>query len=164
MTQATALFDRTLQAMNLLLKNVREELSADSRDQAYAALRASLHALRAHLPPTNVAQLANQMTTLLRGVFLEGWRPGKEAPDGRTLAAFLDEVGRELPPNFPFTTECSVRAVFKVLRTTMDDGELRQAIACLPRPIKELWAAPRRGGRQARIHDPRLSRLSGPGW
>lgn len=140
MRHASAVFERSLQAMNLLLKQVREELGADSRDQAYAALRASLHAFRTYLPPANVLQLANQMSILLRGLFLEGWRLG-DAPEGRSLAAFYDQIGRELPANFPCTTETAVRAVTGALQRIMDLGELEQAISCLPRPIRDLWSS-----------------------
>ena len=42
-------FDKTLQTTHIWLKRLMEELHTDDRQQAYLALRAVLHALRACL-------------------------------------------------------------------------------------------------------------------
>ena len=138
MTTGLAVFDHTVQETNLLLKAIEEELGADTRHQAYSAARGVLHALRDQLPTDSVAQLSAQMPMLLRGLFLEGWKPNASPPPCSD-DAFLDRVAGELPQGFPFTTESTIRAVFRVLWQRMDPGEVDQAIERLPKRIRAFW-------------------------
>ncbi|MCU1311404.1 MAG: hypothetical protein JWO20_2529 [Candidatus Angelobacter sp.] len=69
-------FETTIQKTNSLLKDIDEELGwGDRRKQAYAGLRAVLHALRDRLPVTEAANFAAQLPMLVRGFYFEGWKP-----------------------------------------------------------------------------------------
>jgi len=67
-TGVTAL-DHTIQETNVWLKAIEEELDLDSRQQAYNALRAVLHALRDRVPPEVAIKLGAQLPSLLRGIY-----------------------------------------------------------------------------------------------
>ena len=138
MSTGLPVFDRTLQEINLWLKDVEAKLGV-SRHQAYAALRAALHALRDRLPHETTLHFAAQLPILLRGVFIEGWTLAERPTKPRTVASFLADVGDGLPPGFPYDAERVAREVFEVIRDQMDLGEVDKVRDHLPRPIRELW-------------------------
>lgn len=74
MSVGLAVFDTTIQDTNLWLKAVSTRLADCERQDAYAALRAVLHALRDRLPAQSAVNFAAQLPLLLRGVYFEGWR------------------------------------------------------------------------------------------
>ena len=63
--------DHTIQETNVWLKAIEEELELDSRQQAYSALRAVLHALRDRVPPEVAIKLGAQLPILVRGIYYE---------------------------------------------------------------------------------------------
>jgi uncharacterized protein (DUF2267 family) len=69
MTTATRLdvFDATVHKTNEWLNDVMDALSSRDQHQAYAAMRATLHALRDRLTVEEVAQLGAQLPMLIRG-------------------------------------------------------------------------------------------------
>jgi uncharacterized protein (DUF2267 family) len=138
MTTGLPVFDRTVQETNLWLEDLEDKLGA-SRHQAYAGLRATLHALRDRLPPETALHFAAQLPMLLRGVFTEGWSLAARAKVERSAEAFVLDVGDELAPDFPFDPETIVRAAFQDIRAHMDLGEVDKVIGCLPRGVRELW-------------------------
>jgi uncharacterized protein (DUF2267 family) len=62
-------FDRTVQKTNSWLKNLMDELDWQDRQEAYAALRVTLQALRDRLTVEEVAQLGAQLPMLIRGFY-----------------------------------------------------------------------------------------------
>jgi uncharacterized protein (DUF2267 family) len=138
MTTGLPVFDRTVQETNLWLEDLEDKLGA-SRHQAYAGLRATLHALRDRLPPETALHFAAQLPMLLRGVFTEGWtfapRPDLES----SAEAFVLDVGDEFAPDFPFDPETIVRATFQTIRAHMDLGGVDKIVRCLSPGITELW-------------------------
>ena len=138
MATGLPVFDKTLQETNLWLKDLEVGLNA-SRRQAYAALRATLHALRDRLPPATAMHFAAQLPILLRGVFVEGWDLAERPAKPRTVPSFLADVASGLAPGFPFGPERVAREVFQVIRGQMDLGEVDKIMDHLPRPIRELW-------------------------
>ena len=83
-------FDTTLRRTNSWLKDVRREQGAKDRHEAYRALRATLKALRDMLTTEQSAKLVAQLPLLLRGVYFEGWTPGKERRRVRHAYEFLN--------------------------------------------------------------------------
>ena len=72
-TQVTAL-DHSVQQTNIWLKTLGEELHWEDRHDAYRALRAVLHALRDRLTAEQAVHLGAQLSTIVRGLYYEGWR------------------------------------------------------------------------------------------
>jgi uncharacterized protein (DUF2267 family) len=83
-------FDRTLQATNIWLDDIMQELGWSDRHRAYHALRAVLHALRDRLPVDDAAHFAAQLPMLIRGLFYEGWRPAAVPVNERRRASGAD--------------------------------------------------------------------------
>ncbi|MDQ0466980.1 uncharacterized protein (DUF2267 family) [Caulobacter ginsengisoli] len=139
MNTGLAVFDTTVQQSNLWLKAIEAALPPCSRQEAYDALRAGLHTLRDHLPQDAVLGLSGQLPMLLRGLYLEGWRPGHPAPHTRDAAKFAADLASRLPPGFPRPGEDVARAVFAVAAGQLDAGEIRKLIDYLPAPLRTFW-------------------------
>jgi uncharacterized protein (DUF2267 family) len=134
-----AVFDRTLHETNLWLKELMEECGLDDREDAYAALKATFHALRDRIGPENAVHLGAQLPILLRGVFYEGWHPAKTPTTERHLRDFLNHLSDRLPPRLSGEPELIARAVCNVMWRRIDDGEVAKLIKLLPHELRELW-------------------------
>lgn len=132
-------FSATLHKSELWVGEVMRELGSADAQQAYAALRATLHVLRDRLSVEEAAQLAAQLPMLIRGLYYEGWRPRARAERIRHMDEFeslvRDEAGR------PFSAPmCEViRAVFRVLARHVSAGEIADVIGALPRDLQNQW-------------------------
>lgn len=139
MTTGLAVFDTTLQETNEWLNEVQSRLPPCDRRHAYAATRAVLHVLRDRLPSEAVLSLSAQLPMLVRGFFLEGWRPGEGPTDIRQPDAFAEAVAEQLPPKFPREATGVTHAVFQTLAMRLDVGEVEKIKAHLPAPLRALW-------------------------
>lgn len=139
MSTGLPVFDQTVQLSNAWLKDVEELLFPCSRQDAYAAWRATMHALRDRLQPEEALHLSAQLPLLLRGVFLEGWRLADCPSDERTTEAFVEKVTQQLPANFGSPPEFVARAVFETLVDHIDVGEVRHIIGHLPPALRNFW-------------------------
>lgn len=140
-TTGLAVFDRTLHETNLWLKEVAEALGTDSREDAYAALKAGLHALRDRIGPENAVHLGAQLPILLRGVFYEGWHPAKTPTNERHLGSFLDHLSGRLPARLAEEPELVACAVYNVVWRRIDAGEVAKLLEILPLELRELWVS-----------------------
>ena len=104
--------DRTIHETNHWLRIVMTELKTDNRRHAYAALRASLHALRDRIGPENAVHFGAQLPIFLRGVFYEGWRPSETPIRERRLDDFLAYVEWLLGSNRSVEPAEALRASF----------------------------------------------------
>jgi uncharacterized protein (DUF2267 family) len=136
-----AVFERTLHETNLWLKELMEEMGLDSREDAYAALKATFHALRDRIGPENAVHLGAQLPIFLRGVFYEGWHPAKTPTHERHLGDFLGHLSDRLPTRLAGEPEPVARAVFNVMWRRIDAGEVAKIIEMLPHELRELWAS-----------------------
>ena len=134
-------FGHTIHSTHALLHAIADRLETDGTIPAYHALRAVLHALRDRLPATEAADLAAQLTTLVRGVFYEGYRPGSLA-EKADRDGFLAAVSRESLPGATFSAEAAVQAVGGALAAKVSDGEWQQVLHALPQEIRSLFEAP----------------------
>jgi uncharacterized protein (DUF2267 family) len=136
-TSVTAL-DHTIQETNVWLKAVEQELQLKSRQQAYSALRAVLHALRDRMPPEVAVKLGAQLPILVRGVYYENWHAAATPSRERHAGQFADHVGAELPQQFPANPLAVVRGVFEVLWRMLDPGEFEKVMSHLPAEVRAL--------------------------
>jgi len=139
MTTGLTVFDTTVQQSNEWLRDVEQALQPCDRHQAYTALRAVLHTLRDRLPLAGVLGLSAQLPMLLRGMFLEGWRPAEGVLNVSEPQAFNQVVFDRLPPQFPREASGAVRAVFDVVADRLDPGEVAKLIQYLPTSLHGLW-------------------------
>jgi uncharacterized protein (DUF2267 family) len=136
-TQVESL-ERTIQHTNEWLKAIQGEMKAQDRQEAYAALRATLHVLRDMLAPDEAVQLGAQMPALVRGIYYEGWKLSGRPARVKALDAFLGAVAAE-SGNAVDDAEDAVRAVFQILSRKVSRGEIADVKAGLPREIRALW-------------------------
>jgi uncharacterized protein (DUF2267 family) len=139
MSTGLAVFDTTVQESNTWLKMVETRLKPCDRQQAYGAFRAVVHVLRDRLPMDAVLGLSAQLPMLLRGVFLEGWKPSDGPTSVRDPQVFADQVKDRLPPGFPREATGAINAVFSVMIIQLDEGEVKKVIAHLPEPLRGYW-------------------------
>ena len=134
------MFDTTLQKTNQWLGDAAALLDRKDRHTAYAAFRATLHALRDRMTVEEVAQLAAQLPMLMRGFYYEGWDPTGKPLKLRTREEFLARIAHELRDvENGLDPELAARAVFQVLDRRIGPGEVDDLKASLPEKIRELW-------------------------
>ena len=132
-------FDKTIHETNAYVKIAMRELDTDDRHMAYGALRGTLHALRDNLETHEMAHLSAQLPMLLRGLFYEGWQPASGGTHARHLDAFLEEVGKHLPPQLKRYPEEAARAAFAALAERVDGNEIAKIVQHMPRELRALW-------------------------
>jgi uncharacterized protein (DUF2267 family) len=142
MTTTHEIFDATMQKTAGWLKEIQVELGLDTARHAYGALRATLHAVRDHLPVEHAAHLGAQLPLLVRGVYYEGWKPSGKPLKERHKDEFLAQVQSELRDG-PMATDCesTVRAVLAVLRRHVSEGEVENVKQVMPAELKRLWTS-----------------------
>jgi uncharacterized protein (DUF2267 family) len=128
-------FESSAQTANIWLKEIAAALGTESRREAYAALRAVLHALRDRLPVNECAQFAAELPLAVKGVYFDGWTPsGKPLKMDRAqfLAAIEQNSPRLADP------EAELRAVVGVLARHISVGELDDVQGNMPKDLREL--------------------------
>jgi uncharacterized protein (DUF2267 family) len=115
-----ATLSHTVQQTQDWLKELRDNGDLVDEGEAYIVLRAVLHQLRDRLTPEEAVDLSAQLPLIVRGIYFEGWRPGR-------------------------TPE---KLVFALLAHHCDPGEIADVIAQLPEELKELWPQTARSFRQ----------------
>jgi uncharacterized protein (DUF2267 family) len=133
-------FDTTLQKTNEWLQDIMGELGTDNRQEAYLALRATLHTLRDRLPLEQIAHLGAQLPMLIRGIYYESWRPTLEVSKlhrNEFLACVLGYFTRTALESAD--PELAVRAVFTAISRHTAPGEVQKVRNVLPQDLRDLW-------------------------
>lgn len=132
--------DRTIQKTNEWLRDIGEGLHLENRRTEYAALRATLHAIRDHLSTDEVAHLGAQLPLAIRGLYYEGWNPKDVVKRPRNKQEFFDAVHREVQGHPELADiEKTIRVTLSVLGKHITHGEMKQVVQHLPAGIRELW-------------------------
>lgn len=133
-------FDRTVHASHVWLKDMMEELGWDNRQKAFQAMRVTLHSLRDRLTVEGAAQLGAQMPILIRGFYYESWKPGNKPQKERHKEEFLADIRDYFQANNPDAdAEQVVRATFRMLSKQISQGEIEDVKHMLPMEVRELW-------------------------
>jgi uncharacterized protein (DUF2267 family) len=139
MSDTVAAFEQTTRKTYEWLDELDDVLGWDDRQQAYAALRSTLQALRDRLPHVEVAQLAAQLPMLVRGFYFEGWDPNATPVKVRHRDEFLAPIASSLRRERSTPPDEVARAVFQVLRLHVTTGELEDVLRVLPPEIRKLF-------------------------
>ena len=131
MAHRVSAIDRTVAKTHEWLERLCRELETEDRQHAYAILRAVLHAVRDRIGPEVSVHLAAQLPLLVRGIFYEGWDPGR-TPQRLSLEDLEARVGREALLDSTAEAERAIRAVMKVLWDELAPGTMDHVIAVLP--------------------------------
>jgi uncharacterized protein (DUF2267 family) len=139
MTKA-AVLDTSLQRTHEWLHEIGDELGFDNERAAYAALRATLHAVRDRLPAELVAHLGAELPTLVRGIYYEGWHPSYDRLKAAHAEDFCDSMRRELRAHDKLQNIGRVaRSVLRVLNRRIEPGQIGHVIDALPKDARQLW-------------------------
>jgi uncharacterized protein (DUF2267 family) len=137
MTVASAhSIERSVHKTNEWLQDLAADLELGDRDDAWRILRGYLHVLRDRLTLDEAAQLAAQLTHLIRGVYYEGFDPGHQPEKIRHADEFLARLAEaaELPD-----AQQAARAALActhVLSKHITGGELDDVLSQLPPEIR----------------------------
>jgi uncharacterized protein (DUF2267 family) len=107
-------------------------------DWAFNALRAVLHTLRDRSPLEEVFHLSAQLPVLVRGIYLEAYRPtGK--PEKMNLDTFLKQIKKKMGAGVEVPPAEALRAVLTVLYEKISPGEMDDIRGAMPKDIQKLW-------------------------
>jgi uncharacterized protein (DUF2267 family) len=139
MTHLTGL-DQTVQKTNEWLRDIGNGLGIENRRTEYAALRATLHAIRDHLSTDEIAHLGAQLPLAIRGLYYEGWNPSNMVSRPRNAEEFLEAVGREVQSHSElWDVGKTVRVALNVISEHITPGEMKHVVQHLPAGIRGLW-------------------------
>ncbi|MGP0034624.1 MAG: DUF2267 domain-containing protein [Solirubrobacteraceae bacterium] len=140
-TARVDIIDRSVEKAHVWINDTAEALGTEDSHHAYRVLRAFLHAVRDHLSVDEAAQLSAQLPIFVRGVFFEGWDPGRTSEHTRDLDSFLAKIAGEA--GLAGETEASFAAAAggRVLRQHVSTGEGASVLRALPQHIRELLSA-----------------------
>lgn len=139
MTTGLDVFDKAIDKANVWLKELMRLLGLEDRRHAYSGLRAVLHALRDRLPAKEAINLGAQLPLVLRGLYYEDWNASKNPRSCRSRGEFLRCVEEGLGrARIGVDTELLARAVFQVLATHVNEGEIEAVRQAFPREIRRL--------------------------
>ncbi len=115
-------------------------LGTDDREQTYAVLKATLHAVRDRLGPEKGAHFGAQLPILLLGVYYKRWHIARTPNKERHKDAFFEHVRRGMPGIMGCDAELAVRAVFEVMWERVNQREIAKLMRIFSRDRRELWA------------------------
>lgn len=132
-------FDTTIEKTNSILKEIERQMGwEERRNQAYLALRTSLHALRDRLPLLEAVHLSAQLPLLLKGVYFDGWNPA-EVPIKMNREEFVQRVAREFQFDVEGGVEEMIRTTLGVVFNHIDPSESDKILNELPKDIAMLF-------------------------
>lgn len=134
--------ERSVHKTNAWLSELEGELrgSAD-REEAWRVLRAYLQLLRDQLNVDEAAQLAAQLPHLIRGVFYEGFDPGRQPARVRDRDEFAALLAERARLDGPGEAVHALAAANRVLRRHVTAGEVDDVLSQLPAGLREALQA-----------------------
>jgi uncharacterized protein (DUF2267 family) len=136
-------FEKYAQKGNEFMNRLEANLATDDRAHAGRILRSTFRVLRNHLMFEESLQLLSQLPMVIKAVYVDGWRAGSHKRI-RTEDEFLIEIVQEEGNSawVDFTTKeeliAAVRAVIDTLRSYVSPEEMDQALATLPKQIRQM--------------------------
>jgi uncharacterized protein (DUF2267 family) len=116
---------------------VSQGLGFENERASYAALRATLHALRDRLPTEAAAHFGAGLPMLIRGIYYEGWHPSPTRLRESRGEDFLDALRRELKGHDELqNTEHVARVVLHVLDESLSPGQVEDTLDPLPPQVR----------------------------
>ncbi len=139
MTKA-AVLDTSLQRTHEWLNEIGEGLGFDNERAAYAALRATLHAVRDRLPVELVAHLGAELPMLVRGIYYDGWHPSAVRLKAAHGEDFFASMAGELRGHDELAdVERVAKVVLLVIDRRIDPGQITHVLDALPKQVREAW-------------------------
>ncbi|TVR31282.1 MAG: DUF2267 domain-containing protein [Balneolaceae bacterium] len=110
----------------------------DRTDWAMNVMKAVLHTIRDRTTLQEVFHLSAQLPVLVRGIYLEGYKPtGK--PIKMNAEEFMQQIKKRMAPSIDIPVTEAVRAVITVLYERTSPGEMDDIKGLMPKDIQKLW-------------------------
>ncbi|MDH5379933.1 MAG: DUF2267 domain-containing protein [Cyclobacteriaceae bacterium] len=142
-------FRKYAEKADIIVNEVAEELGCTGdKKLATRILKAVLHTLRERLTIQESFQLMSQLPMLIKALYVENWKYREKPRRIKSVGAFLKAVIHEDAPMGHHDIqsvkdgENAIRAVFKVLRNHVSEGEINGILQILPKDLHELWGEP----------------------
>lgn len=132
-------FHVAAQAADEWIEDLARRLGWHDPEKIYLALVATLHALRDSLPPPEAVFLGEYLTTLLRGLYYEGWHIAGQATAFESRDAFLDRICAGVHRDPGIDAEQVAHAVFALLAAHLPAAELEDVKAVTPKELRAFW-------------------------
>jgi uncharacterized protein (DUF2267 family) len=141
--------EKGVHELNIWLKDIKGELKFSDND-AYVALRATLHILRDRMTIEEATHLGAQLPIIVKGVFYDKWKlSGK--PEKMDKLTFISRIHAQFNNDPGINPNDVVRVVFYVLKKNITKGEIEDIKAILPSEIGNLFdLAAQKGGENER--------------
>jgi uncharacterized protein (DUF2267 family) len=130
--------ERSVHKTNELLSELVAEREHDDREEAWRILKGYLQVLRDELTLDEAAQLAAQLTLVVRGAFYEGFDPGHQPARLRNREEFLERLAERAALSDPEEATRAAEAATKVLRRHVTEGEWDDVLSQLPTEVREV--------------------------
>ena len=139
--------NRYVESSSKFLNEVAEELGyPQDVDMALRVVRAVFSAMRDRLTIEESFDIMAQLPMLLKGIYVDGWRPSKQKAKIRDFEQFMAETlqsdRRAAEVDFGIEAESiteTIQAVFRVLKRHLPKGEVNDITANLPHNIRDYW-------------------------
>ena len=133
-----ARFSQAAEQAQQWVNELAGDLGWDER-RAYHLLRCVLHALRDFLPHVEMTDLSAQLPVLIRGIYLEGWKPLETPVRDRRKKDFIARVQKAFSDDLLNDPDAAVAAVFRLLARHVSGGEIAEIRDSMKKPLRELW-------------------------
>jgi uncharacterized protein (DUF2267 family) len=137
-----------IKTLNTAVETTEEWISAlmarlawHDKERTCLALLAALHALRDALPRDEAGYLGVQLPVLLRGLYFEGWHPASHLQRAKSRSAFVERIQEGVHRDPGINAEAVAHAVFALLAERLPLGEVENAKAATPEPLRMFWPA-----------------------
>jgi uncharacterized protein (DUF2267 family) len=130
--------ERSVHKTNEWLHEVEAEMGIEDRETAWRVLSRYLQLLRERLTVSEAAQLAAQLTIVLRGTYYEGFDPDRQPVKLRERDEFLAHFAERAQLEGTDEAERAAEAVARVLERHITPGELDDVLSQLPRGLREV--------------------------
>jgi uncharacterized protein (DUF2267 family) len=140
-TTATGLetLEKTIQKTNEWIKDIEEEMEWRDRHFALQSLRGVLHALRDRLPIKEAVDLGDQLPIFIRGLYYENWDTSIVPIKDKKIEDFVGHISAYFPKDSDLDPERITRAIFRVLKKRISEGEIHHVLSNFPRTLRPLW-------------------------
>ncbi len=117
----------------------RDHAGLATTNMAWNMVEGVLHAFRRRLTLDQALRFADQLPPAVRGLFVEGWRPGEQVASVGTRTEMLEEV-RSLRRDHNFSPDNAIESIGFALFTVLPSDAFTRALDALPPDLRELWS------------------------
>lgn len=141
--------DAAFQTFNMWLIELQDSLHFENRQQAYKALKVTLHAIRDFITVNQSANFSSQIPMIARGLYYEGFVPARLPTEERDREEFLAQIrdNFDQAPGPQIIDPIRIaEGVFELINKHVSPGAVENVRGELPGEIAALWPSPSANG------------------